>query len=143
MSQIIIYPTDTGVATVLPTLEALNIMTIEQIAQKDVPQGKEYKIIDSNFLPNDYFCFRDAWTYGDIVNVNLVNAKLITTSKMRYVRELEFKPYDEIIALQIPGEDSQAAETERVLIRQKYDVIQTDIDGCANVSDLQLIYDSL
>lgn len=142
MSQIIIYPTQTGVATVLPTIEALEIMTIEQIAQKDVPQGIEFKIIDSDTLPVEQ-CFRDAWTYGETVGVNLANAKLITLSKMRIVRELEFKPYDEIVALQIPGEDAQAAEAERVLIRAKYDIIQRDIDSCANVSDLKLIYDAL
>jgi hypothetical protein len=142
MTQIIIYPTQTGVATVLPTVQALEIMTIEQIAQKDVAQGVKYKIIDTSTLPAEQ-CFRDAWTYGETVGIDLSNAKLITLSKMRFVRELEFKPYDEIVALQIPGEDAQAAEAQRVLIRQKYDVIQTDIDGCANVSDLKLIYDSL
>lgn len=75
--------------------------------------------------------------------INLDKAKKITHDKRRETRAEEFKPYDEIVALQIPGEDAQAAEAQRVLIRQKYDVIQTDIDGCANVSDLKLIYDSL
>lgn len=142
MTQIIIYPTDTGMATVLPTVQALEIMTIEQIAQKDVPEGIEYKIIDSSVLPEE-FCFRDAWTYGETVTVDLAKSKLITLSKMRYVRQMEFKPYDEIIALQIPGEDAQAAEAQRVLIRQKYADIQNDIDGTETISDLKLIYDAL
>jgi hypothetical protein len=34
------------VAIVVPSPEALETMTIEQIAAKDVPTGKPYKIVD-------------------------------------------------------------------------------------------------
>lgn len=63
MNQIIIYPNGQGgVCVVTPTLEALESMTIEEIATKDVPQGVEYKIIDVSELPSDR-TFRNAWEY--------------------------------------------------------------------------------
>lgn len=57
----IIYKTDEGgVAIVIPTSEALENHTIEEIADKDVPSGKSYKIIDSSSIPSDR-TFRNAW----------------------------------------------------------------------------------
>ena len=59
----IIYPTDDGgVAIVIPAPEALETMTIEEIAAKDVPTGKSFKIIDTEDVPTDR-TFRNAWEY--------------------------------------------------------------------------------
>ena len=63
MNQRIIYPNlEGGVCVIIPTPEALQTMTIEEIATKDVPQGIEYKIIDVSELPQDR-TFRNAWEY--------------------------------------------------------------------------------
>ena len=63
MPQRIIYPTDEGgVAVIIPAPEALETMTIEEIAAKDVPAGKEFKIIDTADVPSDR-TFRNAWEY--------------------------------------------------------------------------------
>lgn len=63
MNQRIIYPTDEGgVVVVIPTPEALEIMTIEEIAAKDVPAGKPFKIVDVKDIPQDR-TFRNAWEY--------------------------------------------------------------------------------
>ena len=60
----IIYPTDDGgVAIVIPAPEALETMTIEEIAAKDVPTGKSFKIIDTEDVPTDR-TFRNAWEYA-------------------------------------------------------------------------------
>jgi ribosomal protein S12 len=64
MNQRIIYPTDEGgVAVVIPAPEALETMTIEQIAAKDVPAGVEYKIVDVSDILTDR-TFRNAWEYA-------------------------------------------------------------------------------
>jgi hypothetical protein len=53
MNQVIIYKQDNGVvAIVRPTEEALALYGIDAIAQKDVPAGKPYKIIDASELPS-------------------------------------------------------------------------------------------
>jgi hypothetical protein len=63
MNKRIIYPTDDGgVAIIIPALEALDSMTMDEIAAKDVPAGKPYKIIDTADVPADR-TFRDAWEY--------------------------------------------------------------------------------
>jgi hypothetical protein len=64
MTQRIIYPTDEGgVAIVIPSPEALETMTIEEIAAKDVPAGKPYKIVDVADIPTDR-TFRNAWEFS-------------------------------------------------------------------------------
>lgn len=65
MSQVIIYNQDNGVlAVVYPTAEALASLDINAIAQKDVPTGKPYKIIETNELPATRE-LRDAWKIAD------------------------------------------------------------------------------
>jgi len=57
----IIYKTDEGgVAVIIPTENALTEHTIQEIAEKDVPAGKPYKIVDVSEIPSDR-TFRNAW----------------------------------------------------------------------------------
>ena len=61
MNQRIIYPTDDGgVAIVIPAPDCG--LTIEQIAAKDVPAGKPFKIVGVSEIPSDR-TFRAAWEY--------------------------------------------------------------------------------
>lgn len=65
MTKAVIYKQDNGVvAIVRPTEDALRSYSIDAIAQKDVPPGKPYKIIDATDLPQDR-SQRDAWTVDD------------------------------------------------------------------------------
>ena len=73
--------------------------------------------------------------------VNLTKAKNIAHEKRRLKRAEEFKPHDDIIAKQIPGEDATAAETARAAIRTKYATLQTNIDNASTVDALKTIYD--
>jgi hypothetical protein len=58
MNSRIIYPTDDGVAVIVPASECG--LTIEEIAAKDVPAGVAYKIVDVSDIPKDR-TFRGAW----------------------------------------------------------------------------------
>jgi len=65
MTKRIIYPTDGGgVAIVIPSPEYLAEHTIEELAAKDVPAGKPYKIVDVTDIPVDR-TFRNAWEYQE------------------------------------------------------------------------------
>jgi len=56
MEQFIIYPNENGsVALIVPTGE----LAIDQVALKDVPEGKPYRFIDRNQFAD--FEFFDAW----------------------------------------------------------------------------------
>ena len=62
--QVIIYNQDNGIpAVVMPTEEALENHTILEIAIKDVPAGKRFKIVDAADLPTDVP--QEAWTVDD------------------------------------------------------------------------------
>ena len=61
MTKRIIYQNDDGgVSIIIPTPEVLQDYTIEEVALKDVPAGKPFKIIDAGTLPTDR-TFRNAW----------------------------------------------------------------------------------
>ena len=62
MNKRIIYPNDDGgVAIIVPADCGL---TIEELAAKDVPAGKPYKIVDVSDIPTDR-TFRNAWEYQE------------------------------------------------------------------------------
>jgi len=63
MNQRIIYPNDDGgVSVIVPAVECG--LSIEEIAAKDVPAGKPYKIVDVSEIPSDR-TFRNAWEYAE------------------------------------------------------------------------------
>ena len=49
-----------GVSVIIPSDEALRSHTIQEIAEKDVPAGKPYKIVSADDIPSDR-TFRNAW----------------------------------------------------------------------------------
>ena len=51
---------DSEVSILIPTEECLQSHTIQEIAEKDVPAGKPYKIVSVDDLPSDR-TFRNAW----------------------------------------------------------------------------------
>jgi len=62
--QRIIYKREDGAVMVLvPSPNCLKKYTITEIAQKDVPYGKKYKIIDKSELPDHDFI--GAWEIND------------------------------------------------------------------------------
>ena len=70
----IIYRTDEGgVAVIIPTAEALANYTIEEIAEKDVPAGKPFKIVTDANIPSDR-TFRDAWEVDEATLTDGVGA---------------------------------------------------------------------
>lgn len=63
MTKRIIYQTDDGgVAVIIPAPDCG--LTVEQIALKDVPAGKPFKIVDAVDVPSDR-SQRDAWTVDE------------------------------------------------------------------------------
>jgi hypothetical protein len=64
MSKRIIYPTEQGVAIIVPAPDYLLTHTIEECAAKDVPEGKSFQIVDVSEIPSDR-TFRNAWEYQE------------------------------------------------------------------------------
>ena len=63
MNKRIIYPNDDGgVCVIVPSPNWKK--TIEELAEKDVPKGRPFKIIDASEVPFDT-TFRNAWEYTE------------------------------------------------------------------------------
>jgi hypothetical protein len=58
MNKRIIYPNDNGgVCIIIPAVSI-------ELAMRDIPAGKPYKIVDISEIPSDR-TFRDAWEYQE------------------------------------------------------------------------------
>ena len=73
-----------------------------------------------------------------MIITNFNKAKVIAHEKRRQARAEEFKPYDEAIAKQIPGQ-MEGAETARQLIREKYALMQTAIDAASTLDEMKAV----
>ena len=75
MEKVILYKQDNGVVAIIhPTEEALSRYPIDMIAQKDVPAGRPYRIVNASEIPTDR-SQRNAWTVDDAALTDGVGAK--------------------------------------------------------------------
>lgn len=72
-----------------------------------------------------------------MIVINLDKAKAIGHDKRRAMRAEEFAPLDKVIAAQIPGNDFAAAEAQRQAIRDKYSLIQEQIDAAQTPEEIK------
>jgi len=68
--------------------------------------------------------------------IDVTKAKAIGHNMRRAARVEEFKPYDDAIAKQIPGQ-AEGAETARQAIRDKYDEIQININAATTPNEIK------
>ena len=73
-----------------------------------------------------------------MIVINIDKAKNIAHNERRAARAEEFKPFDEAIAKQIPGQ-TEGAEAQRQLIRDKYAVMQSEIDAATTVEQIKAV----
>lgn len=78
-----------------------------------------------------------------MISINLEKARNIAHSVRRQLRDEEMKPFDDIVAKQIPGNSAQAAESKRQTVRQKYAVGQQQLDSCSSVQELEEVLNKL
>ena len=129
MKRIIYQNSEGGVSVIIPTESV-------ELALKDVPEGVAYEIVEDDAIPADRF-FRNAWVAnGAAVEVDLDQAKSIGHDIRRTQRAEEFKPFDDIIAKQIPGLDASEAEANRQAIRDKYAQVQAAINAASDPEEI-------
>jgi hypothetical protein len=59
MKKFIVFKEDDGSISIIKPIEGCGL-TLEEVAAKDVPKGKKYKIVDADDLPAERY-FRNAW----------------------------------------------------------------------------------
>lgn len=118
----------------------LNVL-LERVAKRHGEQVKKRSVmLRKDQLPSGKW--RPAWEFDPTIKhptlrVNLAKAKIHAHDRRRKIREFEMKPYDDIVAKQIPGTEGQAAEAERAKLRKKYDDAQTAIDNATTLEELE------
>lgn len=134
MAKVIIFKNDNGgVAVCIPTGE----ISIDAVMGKDVPTGREARIIDSNDLPNDDNDFFDAWEMDtNSVMVNLDKAKEITKRRLRAEREPLLAAQDVAFqrALETGG-DTTAIVAEKQRLRD----VTKQADTCKTTAELRAL----
>ena len=74
-----------------------------------------------------------------MISVDLDKVKTVAHQFRRRFRDAEFEPFDDIISRQIPGPASAEAEASRQQIREKYSVIQQNIDAATSYEEVKTI----
>lgn len=70
--------------------------TLEELAEKDVPEGKEWRIVNESDIPLDR-TFRNAWTDDnetETIDVDMNKAQEIHMNNIRKVRDEKLKELD-------------------------------------------------
>jgi len=103
----IIYDNDEGgVSVIIPAPECG--LTIEQIAEKDVPKGKAYKIVDVSEIPSDRY-FRNAWKHSEgVIEVDMPKAVEIQKEKLRQERKPLLEALDAQFMIALENDDKKA-----------------------------------
>ena len=134
MAKVIIFKNDNGgVAVCIPTGE----LPIEAVLGKDVPTGRDARIVDSADLPNDDNDFFDAWEMdANSVTVNLDKAKELTKRRLRAEREPVLAAQDVAFQRALEtGADTTAIVAEKQRLRD----ITALADTCSTTTELRAL----
>ena len=117
MKRIIYTNKEGGVSVIIPSAEALQSMTIEQIALKDVPSGLMYQIVDESEILTDR-TFRGAWVLDNGIKEDNAKAVEIAKDKIRAWRKKQFEEND--IILQNSIVDGDEVKKSEAVARRDY-----------------------
>ena len=112
----IVYPNDDGgVSVIVPSPRWSG--TIEELAAKDVPDGKAYKIVEDSVVSTDR-TFRDAWENYEDITVNFPKAKEITKTRLRRERKPLLEEQDILFMRAVEtSQDKSEIVTEKQRLR--------------------------
>jgi hypothetical protein len=152
MTMIIYNDPETGILVEMwPCLHEINPatnkpFTVQEVADKDVPDGVSYSIVEDSSVPTD-LSFRDAWkgvgigTTGATVTEDITKAKEIHKTNIRLARASKFTDLD--IEYQRAIETS--ADTSTIVAKKQAlrdAPAAPGITTAANVTDLKTQWDT-
>ena len=119
-NQRVVYPGENGIACFLiPSPECG--LTIEEIAEKDVPANTPYRIVTTAEFPQDIL-FRDAWTFNEdeeepVFSIDMPKARDIHRNYIRAARKplLEQLDIDFMQALEAATSTTEIVATKQAL----------------------------
>ena len=143
----IIFDYEGNISVMTPSSEALQIMTIEQIAEKDLPVGvSTYSIVEDSVVPTDR-SFRNSWvgvgigTTGGTIIEDMTKAKELHKAKIREAR------VDKLSALDIEYQRATESSADTSAIVAKKQALRdapaaSGIATSANTTELKADWDT-
>ena len=135
----IIYEDNGNVCVVHPSNNWTG--TMEDLANKIVPKGLHYDIVDDNIIPSDR-TFRNAWKTGATgVEVDMLKARELWREKIRQARISKFAENDTILQNAIADGDEKA-KSVAITLRNKLRELPQDprIDAAQTPNELKAIW---
>ena len=126
MTMIIYNDPETGILVEMwPCLHEINPatkkpFTVQEVADKDVPDGVSYSIVEDSTVPTD-LSFRDAWvgvgigTTGATVTEDITKAKEIHKKNIRLARASKFTDLD----IQFQRATETSADTSAIVAKKQ------------------------
>ena len=152
MTMIIYNDPETGILVEMwPCLHEINPatnkpFTVQEVADKDVPDGVPYSIVEDSSIPTDQ-SFRDAWkgvgigTTGATVTEDITKAKEIHKTNIRLARASKFTDLDiEYQRALETSADTSAIVAKKQALRDA--PAASGITTAANVTDLKTQWDT-
>jgi len=128
----IVYPNDDGgVAVIIPSPHWSG--TIEELAAKDVPDGKAYKIVEDSAVSTDR-TFRDAWENYEAINVNFLKAQEITKERLRRERKPLLEEQDILFMRAV---ETSQDKSDIVAEKQRLRDITLSVDTAVDLDELK------
>ena len=150
--MIIYNDPETGILVeTLPCLNEINPatdkpFTVQEIADKDIPDGVSYSIVEDSIIPTDQ-SFRDAWvgvgigTTGATITEDITKAKEIHIKQIRLARASKFTDLDiEYQRATETSADTSAIVAKKQALRDAPSA--SGITTAANANDLKAQWDA-
>ena len=152
MTMIIYNDPETGILVeMFPCLNEINpatdkVFTVQEVADKDVPDGVSYSIVEDSIIPTDE-SFRDAWvgvgigTTGATITEDITKAKEIHIKQIRIARASKFTDLDiEYQRATETSADTSAIVAKKQALRDA--PAASGIATAANANDLKAQWDT-
>ena len=129
--RIVYQNDDGGISVVIPSPRWVG--TIEELAAKDIPAGKPYKIVEDSDVPSDR-AFRDAWENYEEISVNFSKAKTITKERLRRERKPLLEEQDILFMRAV---ETSQDKSDIVAEKQRLRDITLSVDTAVDLDELK------
>ena len=140
MSRIVFKNLDGSVGIIVPAENTT--LTVEEIAEKDVPSGLSYRITDESNIPVDR-TFRAAWVDDnptESIDVDMSKARDLHMSRLRELRNKKFEELGFSTRLAPELEEALVTTSNKAKLRALRDMPDnTDLEVAKTPEDLRLI----
>lgn len=96
-------------------------LTLEQIVEKDIPEGQPHLLVDRDELPEGGLTFHEAWRAdytAQVLTVDIVVARQIAQDTVRSMRDPRFQSLD--IEYQRALEDDDRSRMSQVIEKKQF-----------------------